>query len=88
MGISHRNRAAIVAVVTLLTCLGLLSKQSVGAEPSRIIDGSNVTLFYQITVPGECEFEVRESGQFVQGRHQLPQALERVVTGMKSGDEK
>jgi FKBP-type peptidyl-prolyl cis-trans isomerase 2 len=88
MGFSHWNRAAIVAVMTLLTCLGLLSKQSVGAEPSRIIDGSTVTLFYQITVPGECELEVREIGQFVQGRHQLPPALERVVTGMKSGDEK
>ena len=88
MGFSHRNRAAIVAVVTLLTCLGLLWKQSVGAEPSRIIDGSNVTLFYQITVPGECEVEAREIGQFVQGRHQLPSALERVITGMKTGDQK
>lgn len=88
MGVSHRNRAAIVAVVTLLTCLGLLWKQSVGAEPSRIIDGSNVTLFYQITVPGEYGFEVRDFGQFVQGRHQLPSALERVVNGMKAGDEK
>ena len=87
-GISHRNRTATVAVVTLLTCLGLLWNQSIGAEPPRIIDGSNVTFFYQITVPGECEFEVRELGQFVQGRHQLPPALERVVTGMKTGDQK
>ena len=88
MGFSHRNRTAFAALVTLLTCLGLLWKQNVGAEPSRIIDGSNVTLFYQITVPGECEVEVREIGQFVQGRHQLLPALERVVTGMKTGDEK
>ena len=28
MGTSQRNRAAIVAVMTLLTCLGLLWKQS------------------------------------------------------------
>ena len=88
MGISHRNMVAIVSVVTLLTCLGLLWNQTVGAEPSRIIDGSNVTFFYQMTVPGECEFEVRKLGQFVQGRHQLPPALERVITGMKTGDEK
>ena len=88
MGISHRNRAAIVAVMTLLTCLGLLWKQNVGAESPRIVDGSNVTVLYRITGPGECEFEVREISQFVQGRHQLPPAFERVVTGMKTGDEK
>ncbi|HEV8325979.1 MAG TPA: FKBP-type peptidyl-prolyl cis-trans isomerase [Nitrospiraceae bacterium] len=88
MGSSHRNMAAIVALVTLLTCLGLLWKQSVGAEPPRIIDGSNVTFLYQITVPGEGGFELRDLGQFVQGRHQLLPALEREVTGMKTGDEK
>jgi len=88
MGVSHRNMAAVVAWVTLLTCLGLLWKQSVGAEPPRIIDGSNVTFLYQITVPGEGGFELRDLGQFVQGRHQLLPALEREVTGMKTGDEK
>ena len=88
MGVSHRKMAAVVALVTLLTCLGLLWKQNVGAEPSRIIDGSRVTYFSQITVPGKCEFEVRDLGQFVQGRHQLPPTLEREVTGMKTGDEK
>jgi FKBP-type peptidyl-prolyl cis-trans isomerase 2 len=69
-------------------CLGPLWKQNVGAESPRIVDGSNVTVLYRITGPGECEFEVREIGQFVQGRHQLPPALERVVTGMKTGDKK
>jgi len=88
MGVSHRNMAAVVAWVTLLTCLGLLWKQSVGAEPPRIIDGSNVTFLYQITVPGEGGFELRDIGQFVQGRHKLLPALEREVTGMKTGDEK
>ena len=41
-----------------------------------------------ITIPGEYGFELRVLGQFVQGQHQLLPALERVVTGMKSGDEK
>jgi len=88
MGASHRNMVAIVALMSLLTCLELLWKQSVGAEPPRIIDGSNVTFLYQITVPGEGGFELRDLGQFVQGRHQLLPALEREVTGMKTGDEK
>jgi hypothetical protein len=43
MGISHRNKAAIVAMATFLMCLGLVWKQSAGAESPRIIDSSNVT---------------------------------------------
>jgi len=88
MGVSHRKKAAFVAVVTLLMCLGLFWKQDVGAEPPRIIDGSNVTALYRIAAPGECGFEIRVLGQFVQGRHQLLPALERAVTGLKPGDEK
>ncbi len=88
---THRNYPAIVAVVTFLTCLGLFSQQSLpagkSAGNSRIIDGSNVTLSFQLTVPGEQGFEVRDIGKLAQGQHQLLPALERVVTGMKSGDE-
>jgi FKBP-type peptidyl-prolyl cis-trans isomerase 2 len=88
MGKSHRNKPAIVALVILFTCLGLLSQQSLAAESPRISDGSSVTLFLQISVPGERGFEVRDITKFVQGQHQLIPALERVVTGMKSGEEK
>jgi len=77
-----------VAMVTGLGCLGLLWQHNVGAESARIIDGSNVTYFYQITAPGEAGFEVRKIGQFVQGQHQLPSVVERAVTGMKPGDKK
>jgi FKBP-type peptidyl-prolyl cis-trans isomerase 2 len=89
---THRNNIAIVALMTVLTCLGILSQPSLAAGKSvgnaRIIDGSNVTLMFQITIPGEQGFVVRDIGKFVQGRHELLPALERVVTGMKSGDEK
>ncbi len=89
---AHRNNPAIVAVITVLACLGLFSQQSQAAGKSvgapRITDGSNVTFFFQLTVPGEQGFEVRDIVKFVQGQHQLLPALERVVTGMKSGDEK
>lgn len=44
-------------------------------------------LLYHITVPGEG-FEVRDIGQFIQGQHQLSPVLERLVTGMKNGEEK
>src|SRR5215471_18115476 len=88
MGKFHRSKSAIVAILTLLASLVLLSQQGLAAEPPQIIDGSNVTFFYQITIPGEGGFEVRDFGQFVQGQHQLLPALERVVTGMKTGEEK
>ena len=88
MGVSHWNKVTIVAMATIITCLGFLWKQHVGAESPRIADGSNVTALYRITAPCECGLELRVIGQFVQGQHQLLPALERVVTGMKTGDEK
>ena len=87
MGVSHRYKVAIIAIATILTCLGLLWKQNVGAESPRIVDGSNVTALYKITGPGECGPEIRVLGKFVQGQHQLLPDFERAVTGMKSGDE-
>jgi hypothetical protein len=88
MGTSHRNMVAIVGLATFLMCLGLLWNQTAGAESPRITNGSNVTALYQITAPGECGLEIRVLGQFVQGQHKLLPALERAVTGMKTGDEK
>lgn len=82
----YRNTAA-VAGATLVACLGILSQQGLAAESPRIIDGSKVTLLYHITVPGQG-YEVRDISQFVQGQHQMLPALEQVVTGMKTGDEK
>lgn len=86
MRISHRNIAAIVAMTICLTSLGLLWKHNAGAEPPRIVNGSTVTVLYQVTVPGEG-LEIRLLSQFVQGRHELPPALERAVIGMKTGDK-
>src|SRR5215813_6188668 len=82
---TYRNKVA-VALVAVMTFLGL-SVQSVLAESPQIVEGSNVTLLYHITVPGE-KFEVRDVGQFVQGQHQLLPVLERQVTGMRTGEEK
>jgi len=92
MGEFHVNTSAIVAGVTLLTCLTFLSQPRLTAgKPAgnpRISEGSSVTLLLQITVPSEQGYEVNDIRKFVQGQHQLLPALERVVTGMKSGDEK
>jgi len=88
MSKSYWNQVAIVTVVTLFSWLGLLSQESLAADSPQIIDGSNVTIFYQITVPGESGVEIRDYGQFVQGQHKVLPALEREVTGMKTGEEK
>ncbi len=88
MGTPHRDKAAIVAVGTLLACLGLVLQPSLAAESQQIVGGSSVTVLYHITVPGQAGFEVKDVGRFVQGEHQLLPALERVVSGMKTGDEK
>lgn len=88
MDAPHKHTATIVAAAALLICVGLLPQEGPAAENPRIIDGSRVTLMYQITVPGEGGLEIQDVAQFVQGQHQLLPALERVVTGLKPGDEK
>jgi len=87
----HIQKTAIVAMIVLFTCLIIFSQsRSVsgksGGDP-RISDGSNVTLLLQISVPGKQGFEVSDIRKFVQGQHQLLPALERAVTGLKTGDE-
>jgi len=78
----------IVVVGMLLTWLGLFSQYSHAADSAQIVDGSSVTFLYHITFPGEAGLEVKNVGQFVQGRHELLPALEQEVMGMKTGEEK
>jgi FKBP-type peptidyl-prolyl cis-trans isomerase 2 len=84
----RQAKATIVAVGMFLAYLGLFSQHSFAADSSEIVDGSSVTVLYYITSPGEAGFEVKDVSQFVQGKHQLLPALEREVTGMKTGEEK
>jgi FKBP-type peptidyl-prolyl cis-trans isomerase 2 len=87
MSHAYRNKVAI-ALTTVMVCLWILSQQSLAAGSSRVTEGSIVTLMYHITVPGQAGFEVRDISQFVQGQHQMLPTVERVVNGMKTGDEK
>ena len=75
-----RYKMALVAVLALTGSLVSFSSVSTAAESSEspwIGDGSKVTLLYEITVPGDERFEVRDLSQFVQGQHQMLPALER-----------
>ena len=85
-----RYKMALVAVLALTGSLVSFSSVSTAAESSEspwIGDGSKVTLLYEITVPGDERFEVRDLSQFVQGQHQMLPALERAVTGMRRGEK-
>ena len=77
----------LLAIATFMTSTGVFSQHGIAGESPRIIEGSNVTLSYYITVPGE-DFKFRDVWQFIQGKHQLHPALEQAVTGLKTGDEK
>ncbi|HEU4685541.1 MAG TPA: FKBP-type peptidyl-prolyl cis-trans isomerase [Nitrospira sp.] len=85
------KRAYLVAAAVAAAILIIPWAQSSRAEDSpdspRITDGSQVTMLYRISVPGEG-FEAKDVGQFIQGQHQVLPALEREVNGMKSGEEK
>jgi FKBP-type peptidyl-prolyl cis-trans isomerase 2 len=74
-------------MIAIVACLGMTAAYSGAADSVPITDGSKVTLLYQITVPGDERFEVRDLSQFVQGQHQLLPALEQAVTGMRRGEK-
>jgi FKBP-type peptidyl-prolyl cis-trans isomerase 2 len=80
----HQLMVSAVAMA-LIGLTGL--PQAEAGESLPIREGSTVTLLYQITVPGDEQFEVRDLSQFVQGRHQMLPALERAMAGMKRGDK-
>jgi FKBP-type peptidyl-prolyl cis-trans isomerase 2 len=82
------HQKAALSMTILIACLGILSQPSLAFDSPRIIDGSTVTLLYHITVPGHGGLEVKDISQFVQGQHKMLPAIERIVTGMKSGHEK
>lgn len=83
-----RNKITIAIVFILFTCMVLIWQQIFAADNSRIVSGSSVTILYEISVPGSTMSIVRDVGKFVQGQHQLLPALERVVDGMRVGEEK
>src|SRR5262245_34139444 len=87
MNLLQRATTAMVVAGAILGAWAVLPAQSSGGESTPITEGSNVTIMYHITVPGEA-FDMKDISQFVQGRHQLLPALEQQITGMKSGEEK
>ena len=80
---SHKKR---VTISILLLCMALLGGPSLAAEHSQIVEGSRVTLLYQITAPDSPS--VIATDEFVQGQHKILPAVEREIAGMKPGEEK
>jgi FKBP-type peptidyl-prolyl cis-trans isomerase 2 len=74
-----------VLVLSIMWCAPAVN--GLAEAPPTIVDGSSVTMAYHITVPGEG-LDIRDVGQFVQGRHEVLPALEREISGMKMGDQK
>jgi FKBP-type peptidyl-prolyl cis-trans isomerase 2 len=83
-----RNIGAIAVAVTLLAGATFLPSPGLAAGSAQIVDGSIVTLLYQITVPGNVPSTYRDVSKFVQGEHQILPILERAVIGMKPGEKK
>jgi FKBP-type peptidyl-prolyl cis-trans isomerase 2 len=91
--VEHLPHKITIAIVFLMLFTGmvLIWQQIVAADHSRVATGSSVTILYEISTPGSTGSIVsivRDVGKFVQGHHQLLPALERVVDGMKVGEEK
>jgi FKBP-type peptidyl-prolyl cis-trans isomerase 2 len=90
---TRRYTVAMVALSAIVGCLGLLplpgraGESPPAGELPRVGEGSKVTVLYQITVPGDERFEVRDLSQFVQGQHQMLPALEQAVSGLQRGEK-
>jgi len=95
------NQPKATSLVVILTCSALSVAQSLsaayrpsatfsspGTESPRIVEGSKVTLQYQVTVPDLNGIDYDDVSEFVQGRHEIFRALEREVAGMRPGEEK
>jgi len=100
---SHRPLLAFAAIVLSLCMIpstyGLQSQPERNQFPEpaihkmdpgsdQIVEGSKVTLQYVATAPGSTWIDYGNVTEFVQGRHEIIQALEREVAGMTSGEEK
>lgn len=95
------NQPKAISLIVILTCSALSVAQSLNAAhrlsatflspeigSPRIVEGSKVTLQYQVAVPDQNGIEYDDVSEFVQGRHEIFQALEREVAGMRPGEEK
>lgn len=64
------------------------SSRSPEAESSQIVEGSTATIQYVATVPVSTGIDYGNVSELVQSRHEIVRALEQVIVGMKSGEEK
>jgi len=85
-----------VIVLSLLTVAGVaMAINQTGDQPSSrafantlpVIEGAKVTIEYRITLPDDTVTPA-DVTEYVQGRHEVPSAVEEAVLGMKAGEEK
>jgi FKBP-type peptidyl-prolyl cis-trans isomerase 2 len=55
---------------------------------SQVSDGTKVVLAFTITIPETNTVIPNNVREFVSGRHEIFPAVEKALTGMKSGEEK
>lgn len=85
---SLHNVGALAIAATLLAGVTFLSSPGLATGSAQIVDGSIVTLLYQVTVPGEVESTYQDISKFFKGEHRILPILERAVIGMKAGEKK
>ena len=100
MRIPHHTNATALAVILACCAFSVVPPSSgsyrlpASLAPSEeaknpaIVDGSKVTLEYQVTVLGGSGVNYDDVSEFVQGSHEVFPALEREIAGMRPGEEK
>jgi len=69
-----RRPWVLLTAASLMTSTVVFSQHGTAGESPQITDGSNVTLSYDISVPGE-DFKVRDVGRFCPGETRTPSRI-------------
>jgi FKBP-type peptidyl-prolyl cis-trans isomerase 2 len=86
---SRRLSIALLVLALLQTAVIICwAGPSAAGVDSRVSDGAKVRLAFTITIPETDTIIPNNVREFVSGRHEIFPAVERALTGMKTGDEK
>src|SRR6185295_637683 len=88
-GMRRTHRHLVIGfALFLFACLWSSANPAGASQSPQIVDGSKVVFLYVISIPGDVGVEIRDIGQFTQGKHEILPSLEREMDGMKAGEEK
>jgi FKBP-type peptidyl-prolyl cis-trans isomerase 2 len=86
--IPARFAGLVCSMVFAAAMIGMAPPTARAGVDSQVSDGTKVVLAFTITIPETNTVIPNNVREFVSGRHEIFPAVEKALTGMKSGEEK